>query len=319
MKLSDKINYWVYRKNYIYSPWLKHKKPIDISLELSSFCNQACQYCFHADQKTLPFKKGHMPLDFAKRMIEQAAWLGANSIKFNYRGESTIHPNYLEILEYAQKFAHGSVFIDRITNSNFNFQTNRDDIFLALCTLTKVKVSFDSFRKEIIERVRKGTNYERAIANIDKFYWHPMRTNTKLVVQAVRTKENADEDLRHEIKTRWPDAIVSIRDMVAGRVDSDLSNLEIKKRDSTERQACRQAFARMIIHHDGRVSPCCPSISNDLLIGDANQNNLKEIWNGLKARQLRNELKDGSAFLVDPCKSCSSFETFKGYKPPKDS
>jgi radical SAM protein with 4Fe4S-binding SPASM domain len=311
----DTIKYKLYRLKYQYAKQLPLTKPVDVSLELVAGCNQSCSYCYFADRKNLPFKQGMMTKELAFNLIDQAGALGVDSIKFNYRGESTMHPHYLAILERAASWK----FTDRLTNSNFNFDTKRDDIFMALCTLTKVKVSFDSFRKEIIESVRVGTKYERALANITKFYEHPLRRNTKLVVQAVRTQANVDEDLEYEIKRRWPSAEYSIRDMVEGRVNKDLTNLVEKKRDNSERQSCIQSHARLIIHWDGKVNPCCPAIGNNLIIGDITKQTIKEVWNSDAAKNLRKSLKDKSAFESDPCKSCSSFETYKGYRPPRDS
>jgi radical SAM protein with 4Fe4S-binding SPASM domain len=107
--------------------------------------------------------------------------------------------------------------------------------------------------------------------------------------------------------------------MVGGRVDADLSGLENRRRDSSERQSCIQAHARLIVHWDGKTSGCCPSIANNLILGDATKDSLYTIFNGEPAKTLRKALLDKSAFNKEPCKSCSSFETFKGYKAPWES
>jgi hypothetical protein len=54
-------------------------------------------------------------------------------------------------------------------------------------------------------------------------------------------------------------------------------------------------------------------------MGDINKNSLKEIFNSQIAKQLRNDLKTGKAFELDPCKTCSSFESYKGTKLPWNS
>ena len=172
-----------------------------------------------------------------------------------------------------------------------------------------------------METQRAGSIHALALANIDKFYNHPERikSETKMVIQAVRTKLNKDEDIFGETKKRWPEAMVSIRDMVGGRVDADLSGLEHVKRDSSERQSCIQAHARLIINFDGSVNACCPDIAGKLNLGNANKDSLYTIFNSEKAKELRKSLLNKKAFESDACKNCSSFETFKGYKHPKDS
>lgn len=277
----------------------------------------ACEYCYHSDPTHLPFKKGLMHVSTALNIIDEAAKLGVNSLKFNYRGEGTLHPHYSMITKRAKDLSGGSVFIDRLCNSNFKIlPQRRDDVFEGLANLTKVKVSYDSFIPAVFEKQRAKGIHALTTENIDLFYNHPERikNDTELVIQCVRTSLNVDEDLEGQVRKRWPSAGISIRDVVGGRVDKDTSSLETKSRDVQNRIPCRQAFVRIIVHHDGRCGPCCPSIRNDLIIGDVGKQSLREVFNSGIAKELRRQLKSGKAFEQDPCKSCSSFESFKGYK-----
>ena len=316
--MIDSLKHFIYRFKYVYGREIPLSKPVDVSLELASYCTNSCGYCYFSDRKNLPFKSGFMDTDLALRIIDDAAAIGVHSLKFNYRGESTMHPDFEKITRHAKNLAGGSTFIERLTNSNFNFKPDRDDILRGLLNQTKVKVSFDSFIKEIFEAQRKGSKYERTLANIDKFYHYPKR-KTELVIQSVRTMQNKDEDLEAEIKRRWPSATASIRDVVSGRVDKDLSKVVVKDRDFSNRQSCIQAHVRLIVRHDGLVGPCCPDISGKLTLGDAKRETLREIFGSQAAKNLRRDLKLKSAFEKSPCKSCSSFESFKSYKAPWNS
>jgi len=317
--MLDKFKYNLYRLKYRYGRQLPLKAPVDISFELNSNCNMSCQYCYHGASTKLPFTKGYMNIDLAKDILLQAADLGVHSFKPNFRGESTMHPRYTEILLAGKSLASGSTFIDRITNSNFKIPWKvREDKFIGLASLTKVKVSYDSFDKGVFETQRAGGNHDLTTENIDLFYNHPARikSETEIVIQAVRTLLNKDEDIEGMAKKRWPEASISIRDMVEGRTDNDLEDLTNKTRDLTNRRPCLQASVRMIIHHDGRVAPCCPSYKSNLFIGKFPDKNLSEIFNGYLAKKLRKELKNKKAFNnYEACKNCSSFESYKGFKP----
>ncbi len=308
---------FVYRSQYIAAPFLNHNRPVDVSLELASLCNQACSYCYHADQKTLPFQKGMMSERIAKLIILDAAYLGVPSIKFNYRGESTLNPHFEMLTEFAKDHAGKYTFQERITNSNFKFSIDRDDIFRGLCNQTKVKVSFDSFVPGVMEEQRAGSSRVRAMANITKFYNMDARKDTELVIQSVRTKLNANEDIAYEVKKLWPSAKVSIRDMVGGRVKSEKSDaLENKSRDLSGRKSCIQAHARLIFNFEGKAQICCPDIGSELTVGDISTDTLSMIFNSPKAKEIRKRLKDKTAFQLSPCKNCSSFESYKGYSAP---
>jgi sulfatase maturation enzyme AslB (radical SAM superfamily) len=310
------LRFLSYRAKYIYAAQLNHKNPIDVSLELSSLCNQSCSYCYHAQKDKLPFKTGHMDLKTAKLIIAEAAILEVPSIKFNYRGESTLNPYFREITSFAKEHANQNTFIERLTNSNFKFRNDNLDIYEGLCNQTKVKISFDSFIPEVLESQRYGSVYSLALKNIDTFYNYKNRKNTEIVIQAVRTLKNKDEDLYGEIKKRWPSVQVSIRDMVSGRVEKDLSDLENKKRDFKNRISCVQAHARVIFDIYGNAQMCCPDIKSELNIGNIHDNGLFFIYNSMKALKIRDMLKNKSAFeKLDACKNCSSHESYKGYRP----
>ena len=256
--------------------------------------------------------------DTFKKIINEAADLGVNSVKLNWRGESTMNPWFPIMPKYVKERANGATFIDRITNSNFKFTANTVQIIEALCHQTKVKVSYDSFRKSVFEKQRAGGNHEITTGNIDLFYNWPGRDNI-LVIQAVRTKNNADEDIEGEVKKRWPSALVSIRDMVGGRVEKDLTEYTHKERDYSERQSCIQAHARLIFDTQGQATACCPDIRQEINLGSIRDMTISQIWNSEAALKLRKDLLSLKAFKNSPCKNCSSFETFKGYQANHES
>jgi len=287
------IQKFIYRFKYRFGKSLPLTTPVDVSLELSSICSMKCSYCYHSDPKNLPFTLGHMPIKIAEKIIKESAEIGVNSIKFNWKGEGTLHPEYRRILDLAKSLSGGATFIDRIANSNFKIPPRRRfEVFEALSTLTKVKISYDSFNKNVFETQRAGGNHTLTTDNIDLFYNHRARikSETKLVIQAVRTKLNKDEDIKAIANKRWPEAEVSIRDMVAGRVESDLETMEMKSRPKA-RQSCQQAHVRLIFNKEGVAFPCCPDVSEVLAIGDIRRATLKQIFNTLGIKWLRRDLK----------------------------
>lgn len=296
------------------------RRLVDIQTSTKTFYGAgfATHNCYHADKKNLPFQQRIMAPEIIKKIIREAADLGANSVKFNWRGESTMNPYFFHATQLAKSLANGSTFIDRLTNSNFKFDASRDDIFKGLCHQTKVKVSYDSFIPEVFEKQRYLGDHAVTTANIDRFYNWPGR-DTQLVIQAVRTSRNKDEDIEGQAKKRWPSALVSIRDMVEGRVNKDLSEIKHKTRDYSERQTCIQAHARLIFDWSGEAVPCCPDIKQGLKLGSIKDKSMAEIFNGQLALELRRDLLSGKAFEKDPCKNCSSFETYKGFVASFDS
>lgn len=311
--MRSKLKYNLYRFKYNYSPKLALRTPVDVALELSSFCDMRCHYCYHTDQEKLPFAKHHMDYLIAKKIINDCAISGVSSLKFNWRGESTLNPKFLKIINFARNLYDLGAFVELISNTNFNFKPN-PETFKALSRLTKVKISYDSFNKEVFEKQRLRGNHDRITSNIDTFYEliHRSKEPTEMVIQMVRTDENANEDMVSNIKKRWPLASYSIRDMVAGRNEQTTEGFKFVELD--DRKPCLQAFGRLIFNHSGDAMMCCPDISEKLNLGNIKDKSVNGLFNSDKAKKLRASLKDKSAFLKDPCLTCSSYESYKGYK-----
>lgn len=302
------LNHTLYRLKYRYAKYLPLKVPVDVSLELSSKCNMFCSYCYHAEPKNLGFNRKFMPVEMAYKIITEAALSGVSSLKLNYRGEATLNPKFTPITSYARSFD----FVELLLNSNFKIHPNRrEDIFYGISKLDKVKISYDSFLSDVFEKQRSGGDHLLTSENIDLFYNYPNR-KTEIVIQAVRTDLNKNEDLEYEIKKRWPHATASIRDLVGGR-NNKTKDL---KRDFNKRQSCIQAHARLIFTSEGNALPCCPDIKETLVLGNINEKSLKDIFNSYSAKILRENLKDGDAFKHPTCMNCPSHESFKGYKHP---
>jgi radical SAM protein with 4Fe4S-binding SPASM domain len=70
-----------------------------------------------------------------------------------------------------------------------------------------------------------------------------------------------------------------------------------------------------MVNWDGKVQVCCPDIGSKLIIGDMKVHSIMEIWNSFEAKQIRKDLKSKKSFEKDPCKNCSSFESYKGFSP----
>lgn len=308
------LNYWLYRLKYRYARELNLSRPVDVAIELASRCSMHCQYCYWADPKNIPFEPGIMSKETAMLILRGAADIGANSLKFNWKGEGTLNPHYKEITSAAKSLAGGSTFIDRVANTNFKFHpTKRDEIFDGLNNLTKVKISYDSFIKEVFEEQRAGGDHKLTTENINLFYNHLNRKNTEIVIQAVRTQLNKDEDIVGEVTRRWPEATCNVNEMVTGRVNTNLDKFKNKDKESLDRKPCLQAFSRLVFNWKGEAFPCCVDISESMKLGDISKDSMSDIFNSNQAYELRKALKNKTAFSCGTCKTCSSFESYEGW------
>lgn len=129
--------------------------PQRLVLELTNACNLRCIMCGRDEAEFAPtvFK-----LDYLKKMeklldtIEEVTLFGW--------GEPTMHPNFIEILEYLNNFPVRKYFVtngmrlDKIKNALFDYQV---DI---------MAISLDGAKAETNDRIRFGGNFNLIVKNI---------------------------------------------------------------------------------------------------------------------------------------------------------
>ena len=67
---------------------------------------------------------------------------------------------------------------------------------------------------------------------------------------------------------------------------------------------CPYPWYGMSIYYDGSVLPCCLNFFDNYIIGDANKQSLKEIWNGKPMTHLRERLAKGENKSISMCSEC---------------
>jgi len=131
----------------------------ELIIELSHNCNLHCKMCgFWQDGFD---KRKFMDFGLFKRIIDELG-SSAGAIRLNGRGESTIHPHFLEMLDYCRK-AHPKVEINLFTNISF-----KKDRILERFILDDIQlfISMDSPVKAELEEIRAGCDYDNLIQNI---------------------------------------------------------------------------------------------------------------------------------------------------------
>ena len=296
--------------------------PLNLDIELASTCNAKCSFCLYGDRdwdqsmKEMDWdgkkKKRLMPIEMALCLIDEAAELGIPAIKFNFRGESVLHPGYGAIVKYAKyripPFVTSHNFIDLLANTNGNIPpTNWDSAIRGLMACTKVAVSLDSMDPEIYPKVRIGLSLESAQKTIDELV---MRGHPDLWVRRVVCKTNKDEPFVEAVKSRWPTGVKVSEHFAFDR--NHYSEQELTGEDHTKwgRTFCGYTAQRVVVEASGRYVPCCIAWAGEFDAGKWPELSLKDYWASEWRRNLTDELRQ-NIFKNDKCKSCTSFMSYK--------
>lgn len=324
-------NYLAYRKGWDDAFKVDPPLPINIDIELASLCNLACPFCFwgeadfnvqmqkHADDGRP--RKRLMPTVMALNIIDEAARTGVPALKFNWRGESTLHPDYSSILQHARQYVRVKrgpfsspepAFFDLIVNTNANCKDHAID---GLMAATKTIISLDSVIPEVYARSRVNGNLERAIEVTKELI---RRGHPNLWIRRVITKENQHEQFKRQVDKIFGGEGYKVSEHFC----FDRSTDSVHESDSApalKRRYCGYPSQRLMISSDGTVYPCCVDYDGDMPMGKwtgERGGRIVDIWNNEKFRTLRKELR-GDIFRSRICKGCTSWLAYDSPKRDK--
>nr|WP_321498417.1 radical SAM protein [uncultured Methanolobus sp.] len=131
----------------------------ELIVEVSNNCNLACKMCGFGQVPNSPER--FMDFSTFKKIIDEIG-INAQNIRLNGRGESTIHPNFIDFIEYTKKKCPDSQ-INLFSNLSFN---NPRILKSFLKNDVQLFVSIDSTVEEELKEIRVGCNYEWIISNL---------------------------------------------------------------------------------------------------------------------------------------------------------
>jgi radical SAM protein with 4Fe4S-binding SPASM domain len=258
-------------------------------------------------------KRRLMPKEMAFKIIDQAAMLGVPALKFNWRGESTMHPDYSEILFYARHHCRWFPELERPTWEHFheilvNTNANCPDKSIdGLMAATKVMVSLDSMVPETYAKMRVGGKLERAKEVIQELI---RRGHPNLWIRRVLTKENKTENFAGQVRAEFGELVhVSEHFCFDRNANRQHEQAGCDHDVGMARTYCGYPSQRIVIASSGRAYPCCIDLHEEMPIGDINRQSLKEIWEGDPMRKLRADLR-ANTFPSKACKTCQSWMSY---------
>ena len=303
--------------------------PLNIDIELASLCNLACPFCFwgetdfnkemqkHADDGKP--KKRLMPTAMALKIIDEAAAMGVPALKFNWRGESTIHPDYSTILKYASLKEVGGendkeedgcyrpAFHELLVNTNGNC---KDHAIEGLMAATKVMISLDSCVPETYAKMRVNGQLSNAIAVGKELI---RRGHPNLWFRRVITKANQEEPFKRQVDVIFGGAGYQVSEHYCVDRSDDSKHESTANPAAYERTYCGYPSQRMMIGSDGSVYPCCVDYDGTMPMGKWTGEaggTLADLWMNAKFQELRGELRCGT-FKSEACKNCTSWMAYK--------
>ncbi|MFA5146539.1 MAG: radical SAM protein [Candidatus Omnitrophota bacterium] len=292
--------YWIYRFK-----WLLATKrlflpsfPMHLDIEATNICNLRCRMCA---QNTLTDKKGYMDFELYKKIIDEGAGNGLYAIKLHFRGEPLLHPRITEMIRYAKR--KGIIDVMFTTNATLL----REDLAEALLEsgLDQIMFSVNGHTKRAVEDIEVGADYGLIMDNIHRFLDKRRRKRLPrplVRVQMVRTEGNRGEE--REFLKKWrplADTVATIDCFVpANRRLREEMNYRAERSDII----CSRLWQRIPVFWNGEAGLCCIDSDNEVKLGDARVQSIKDIWGGARLKEIRRLHLEGRMDEVPLCRRC---------------
>ena len=279
--------------------------PLHLDLELTNRCNLHCVMC--ARQYNSQTVQGYMSSELAMAALDEGAANGLRSVKFNWRGEPTLHPNLATLVAYAKRLG----ILETQLNTNGQIIDKHLAKDLVDAGLDRIIFSVDGASAKTYESIRVGGSYDRLYRNITGLvtYRKSRFQHKPLVrVQMVEMKTNTHEV--HDFIECWGNGWA---DEVRVHRYSDRGGGGLGRDDQSrgERRFCRQPFQRLTVAWNGVVTGCCGDWGLQNALGSMKIEPLKVLWNSPKLAAQRDKLRWLEHQKIPGCANCFVNDSYK--------
>lgn len=292
-----KMEYQRYRNNWSDYPQRQYvsEYPLLVDLELSTLCNLHCPMCYTITEE-FKQKVNACLMDFGlfTSIVDEIAGK-VPAIRLSLRGEPTIHPKFLECIEYAKR--KGIQEVSTLTNGSrlsAGFFKKMLDAGMDWITISVdgLDEMYESIRKPLkfseileklqdIKRIKKEQRVHKPVIKVQSI-WPAIRENPE----------------------KFYNTIASYVDVIAFNPLIDyLGNDDgIMYEDNF---SCCQLYQRLVVGADGQAMMCSNDEEGTVIVGDANSESIYEIWHGDALNRTRDIHRQQDGFLKIPvCVRC---------------
>lgn len=255
-----------------------------------------------------PFSKSKfLSFENYKIIIEQVG-CKTETIRLNGRGESTIHPDFVEILNYT-KLSFPEININLFTNFSFN---NNKILSSFIENNVQIFISMDSSEPQEFTAIRKGARFQYIEKNIKSLKDLPKRpfiiftiqeanihriysiakfayeNNCQIIFNTIR-RDIGIETFVGVVEHNYSlilEQIEKVKDLYENTklqclYPDQLAGIKLKTMKSTQTHgtmpSCPALDKELCILYDGTVTPC--NMFNPYVYGNIFNQRLNDIWN----------------------------------------
>ncbi|WP_307971764.1 radical SAM/SPASM domain-containing protein [uncultured Brachyspira sp.] len=292
------------------------KTPFSMLIEPSDKCNFRCKFCPTSDLKLMQATEGrnygNMNFDLYKKVIDDIAEFEDNLkiVHLYNQGEPLLNPYFSNMVEYAKS----KKYINKVATTSNAYLLNKElSLRIIQAGLDRIQISIEGINEEQYFNISNvKIDFNKLVNNIKFFYENKKQCEVSIKIPGNNLSDD-DKKKFYDIFGNICD-LIFIENIVPNWSGFDISGLEIDTgismygKQVNKVSVCSLSFYSMAINSNGMVSPCCIDWARKVIIGNAYNKKLKDIWNGEELLNLQKLFLRGERDKHPFCSSCGGPE-----------
>lgn len=285
--------------------------PNNIQIQTTAFCNAACSFCPYPEtSRELPM--GTMDEDLFRTIVDEIARYDIALLQPFLMNDPLMDKNIVSRLAYMR---------EKVPGARINITTNgallrpRLARELARLDLETIHVSSNGITPETYEKTM-GIDGLEVLRNVNRLHDELRRANarTELIVTALFLKATKQEVFvaRDYWRSRGVTFYMNPLNDRAGNLDgegfADMLPFEQEVNNSQtisyDMSGCGALYSFMGVLFNGDLVTCCMDWRRSLVLGNAAEKSLYEVWHDGPYQQIRGLSNEGRLCERELCKKC---------------
>jgi len=253
--------------------------------------------------------RGFMDTDLAKRLLREMADHAPVTVVPFFRGESLLHPDWFEILKYAQDLHVGEIQF----TSNASLLTPPVVERLLDLDLPFISFSLDTVDPDLYNGSRCGADFETTRANVLHFLKRKQERAVRTQVQASAVGTPAHAPGMQNFVDYWLPRVNRVRVYVEHSGDGKPGSIGSGLPEFSRRLPCHKPCTDMVVYWNGEVALCnhdWTRLADGESLGDVSRDGIAQVWRSPAYEAIRTAHAAGTVNGITPCQGCDHWKMY---------
>ena len=260
------------------------KFPLMVVAVLSYKCNAECNHCpyTHTDIRDQYRDSVFMAPDIFRRLAGEVGAHGAY-LRVSGGGEPMLHPNAVELLQYAKA---AGCRIGLITNGTAFTEDSSRAILEA--GVDMIEFSVDAADAATYERVRAKLNWDRLVRNVTRMIAlrDRLHASSKIIASGIIQQGVSIDEVESFWRKVGVDGFIRRKFLTWGWLDKSMS-ADLHGFIDPQTTPCPYPFERLGVDAKGNVMLCIHDLRVERSGGNIQQTSIADIWSSDAMREFR--------------------------------